>query len=508
MRYQKRFIVAFLFAVLFISCEQKTEVQKQPNVIFIFPDQYRSYSLGFWSEGDNAKHIQGQPDPVNTPNLDNLAREGVVFSRAVSNFPLCSPYRGMMLSGMFPDSNGLTGNCRADRELQLRTDATCITDVFAEAGYNVSYFGKCHWQKTEKLFDKDGNYVGSLKEPGGHLLNRYDTYVPPGPDRHGIDYFFQALKDEHFNPRVFSNDPKAIEGKKDGELYMPKRFSAEIESEKIIDYLDNTHGQRDTDKPFFMIWSLNPPHNPWTEKSTYMEFYDQYTNNGKVELGELLTHKNAVHEEGDYAAYYFANVSAVDHFIGKVLEKLEELELDENTIICFSADHGEMLGSHGHQGKPYPETEAFNIPFIVKWGKQLTHRIEDLIIGVPDLMPTVLALAGLEEKIPAEVQGSNYASLIKDPNSNEVEKPKSALYIDFDSRGVYTGDQTLVVLQAKDGSTTVYGHDNIKDPDQLNRIPYAEVENGPELKAELEHLLKDTGDKWYTDKTCADFLDY
>ena len=500
-------LIALVFSLVFISCKQQSVETAPPNVIYIFPDQYRTYSLGFWSQGDNAKYIQGQPDPVSTPAIDKLANSGVVFSRAVSNFPLCSPYRGMLLSGMFPDSNGLTSNCRADRETQLKTDAVCITNVFAEAGYNVAYFGKCHWQKTEALFDKEGNYVGSLNEPGGHLLNRYDTYVPPGPNRHGIDYFFQSVKDEHFNPRIFSNDPKAIEGKADGELYMPKRFSAEVESEKIIDYLENTHGQRDPDKPFFMIWSLNPPHNPWTEKSTYMQFYDQYTHNGKVELGELLTHKNAIKKEGNYAAYYFANVSAVDHFIGKILEKLEELNLDDNTIICFSSDHGEMLGSHGHQGKPYPETEAFNIPFILKWGDKIKHRVEDLILGVPDIMPTILALAGLEDKIPTEVQGTNYAELIINPNTTSVKKPKSALYIDFKSRGVYTGKQTLIV-ENKDGKTEVFGYDNIKDPEQLKRIDFPQLKNGPELKKELERLLKTTGDKWYTDKICNDFLQF
>ena len=130
-------LILFVFsALLFISCEQQTE-ETPPNVIFIFPDQYRSTSIGFWSQGDNAKHLQGAPDPVNTPNIDKLAQGGVRFSRAVSNFPLCSPYRGMLMSGMFPDNNGLTGNCRSDRELQLRTDAECITDVFAGAGYNV-----------------------------------------------------------------------------------------------------------------------------------------------------------------------------------------------------------------------------------------------------------------------------------------------------------------------------------------------------------------------------------
>ena len=176
------------------SCSRKKD--ERPNVMIIFPDQYRQFSLGFWSQDDHSKYLQGAPDPVHTPALDRLANQGVVFSRAVSNFPLCSPFRGMLMSGMYPDQNGLTTNCRSDRELSLREDIECVTDVYAKAGYNVAYFGKCHWQKTEPLFDENGNYTGSTSSPGGHYVNRYDTYVPPGKPRHGIDYFFQALKDD------------------------------------------------------------------------------------------------------------------------------------------------------------------------------------------------------------------------------------------------------------------------------------------------------------------------
>jgi arylsulfatase A-like enzyme len=501
--------------ILFIACVSLVGLntcsfvseQESPNVIIIFPDQYRLYSMGFWSEGNNADHIQGKPDPVFTPNIDKLARSGVVFSRAISNFPLCSPYRGMLLSGMYPDNNGLTANCRADRDVQLRTDAVCISDIFAEAGYNVAYFGKCHWQKTEPLFDTEGNFVGSTESPGGHLLNRYDTYVPPGPDRHQIDYFFQTLKDEHFNPRVFSNDPQVIAGKKDGELHMPGEFSSELEANVIIDYLKNTYGQRDPDKPFLMIWSLNPPHNPWNKKSTYMEFYEQYTQNGVVEYDKLLTHKNADINAGKHAPYYFANVSAVDFFIGQVLQQLEQLNLDDNTIIVFTSDHGEMLGSHGQQGKPYPYTEAFNVPFVIKWGNKLAHRIEDQILSVPDLMPTLLAIAGLENKIPDEVQGNNYAQLITNNVSNQ-KGAQAALYIDFHSRGVYTGTQTLVVHKNKDNKTEVYGFDNVRDPNQLQKIPFEKMENAVELKLQLKELLQKTEDSWHTHKTCNDFFGF
>lgn len=498
--------ITILLLLFIYSCSPKKEVP--PNVIIIFPDQYRQYSLGFWSQPGNEHYLQGKPDPVSTPALDNLATQGIVFSRSVSNFPLCSPYRGMLLSGMYPDRNGLTTNARSDRDVKLRSDAVCITDVFASLGYNVSYFGKCHWQRTEPLFDKNGTYIGSTEPPGGKYINSYDTYVPPGPDRHSIDYFFQALKDEHYNPRVYSSDPLVIDGKEDGELYLPQRFSSELESEKIIDYLSNTHGQRDPDNPFIMIWSLNPPHNPWTEESTYMDFFPQYTANGEIRLEELLTHQNADSTVGHYAPYYFANVSAVDHFIGKVLDQLEALDLSDNTIIVFSSDHGEMLGSHGLRGKNIPEIEAFSIPFMISWGNKLQHRVEDLILSVPDVMPTLLGLAGFQNRIPKEVQGTDYSKVLLDPDAGDKQKPKSALFINTNSRGVYTG-KYMFVVQEKDGEfEKAFCYDNESDPYQLNRIPGEEIEKEIfiELKNELHGLLKTTGDSWFSEGICEDYF--
>ena len=191
-----------LVYIFLINCDHKRSTNEisSPNVIIIFPDQFRNYSLGFWSQPGNAQYIPGSPDPISTPNLDKLASESVVLNRAVSNFPVCSPYRAMLLSGMYPDHNGVTTNCRNDRVVSLRTDATCVTDVFAEAGYNVSYFGKAHWLKNEPLFDEEGTYHGTSKPPGGKYINNYDTYVPPGPDRHSIEYMVQMIKDDHFNP--------------------------------------------------------------------------------------------------------------------------------------------------------------------------------------------------------------------------------------------------------------------------------------------------------------------
>lgn len=506
----------FIFLLALMACQlsgcssQADQKEEAPNIIFIFPDQFRNFSLGIWSAPGYDEYIQGKPDPVVTPALDRLASESVVFSNAVSNFPLCSPYRAMMMSGRYPDHNGVTANCHKDREVSLKTDMVCMTDVFAEVGYDVSYFGKVHWLRNDPLFTQEGTYTGSTEAPGGHYINSYDTYIPAGPDRHGIDYFVQMIKDDHFNPMVYSSDPKVVEGKEDGELYMPKRFSAEFEAEKIIDYLENTHQQRDTEKPFFMIWSLNPPHNPWTPESTKMEYYDQYTEEGSVNLDHLLARGNSDDSVGNYAPYYFANVSAVDHYIGLVLDKLEELELSDNTIIVFSSDHGEMLGSHGKQGKLVLESESLNIPFMVKWGKKLKHKVEDYIVSVPDVLPTLVSLAGFEGKIPSGVQGASHAELIRGKENSPLAKPSSALIMNYDSRGLYTKKHTFVVSEKKGYVNEVYCYDNIKDPYQLNRIALKDMDNSlrEDLKNQLTQLLIKTDDRWYQEGVCSDFLTY
>ncbi|AWW33053.1 sulfatase [Echinicola strongylocentroti] len=504
-------ILLSLLPLCFLGCNQQAAKKDTtpPNVIFIFPDQFRNFSLGIWSEPGYDEFIPGDPDPVSTPALNQLASESVVFSNAVSNFPLCSPYRAMMLSGMYPNSNGVNANCRKDRDVSLRTDAECMSDVFSKAGYAVSYFGKAHYLKNDPVFNKEGTYVGTTDKPGGYYINDYDTYVPPGPDRHGIDYFVQMIKDDHFNPIVYSSDPKVVAGKKDGEQYLPHRFSAEFEAEKIMDYLDNTHGQRNPEQPFFMIWSLNPPHNPWTEESTKMEYFDQYTENGEVKLDGLLKRENAEDTVGDYAPYYFANVSAVDHYIGQVMDKLETLGLSENTIIVFSSDHGEMLGSHGKEGKLVLENESLNIPFMIKWGKKLTHRVEDLVLSVPDVLPTLVSLAGFDELIPSEVQGQNHSNVILGENSHSDDE-NYALIMNYDSRGLYSKSHTFVV-KAKGGVIQEkYCYDNQNDPYQLHKVPFDELPKALQdrLKSRLQRLLKETNDSWYVEKVGDGFLEY
>ncbi|GAA4232826.1 sulfatase [Postechiella marina] len=520
-----RFALLLLLAVTF-SCKNKTKAEnkvevtkKKPNILIIFPDQLRRYSAGFWSESPYKELAQGKGDPVITPNIDKLAKNGVVFTNAISNFPLCSPYRGMMLSGRYPEQNGIWNNCKKGRDYSLKDDIDIIPDLFYKAGYNTSYFGKCHWLKTEPLFDDSGNYVGTEEAPGGHYTNIYDTYIPPGKKRHSIEYFYQALKDEHFNPRVYSNIPETIEGKQDGELHLPKMFSAKNEANQIITYLKNQNKRRDPNKPFCMIWSMNPPHNPWDDENTDMqvlhEYYDQ-DKYAKIDK-KLVVRENADLEVANYARHYYANVTSADKYIGLVLNELEKMGELDNTIVMFSSDHGEMLGSHSNTGKNVFELESLAIPFIVHWPKGVKSGINDVLFGAPDVLPTAMGLAGLKEEIPSDIEGVNYASLLLDNKAEKVTKPEAVLIMLGNSRGVMTKRYTLCVQENKkpwnsdEGSKVeeAYYYDNLNDPYQLNKI---KLQTNPEvskfLLSSLGALLEKTNDPWFKKKRFNDLIIY
>lgn len=486
---------------------------KQPNILIIFPDQLRRYSAGFWSKEPYKKLVFGNPDPVITPTIDELAENGIVFTNAVSNYPVCSPYRGMLLSGVYPEQNGIWNNCSVGREESLKNDIPTLPSLFKEANYNTAYIGKAHWIKPEPTFDKKGNYVATTTEPGGNFINNYDTYIPPGKQRHGIEYFYQSVKDDHFNPIVFSNDPFTIEGKIDGEIHYPKQYSPKSESTVIIDYLKNNRNQRDADKPFLMIWSLNPPHNPWDDKHTDLSMVEKFYNKEKYpEIDEnLVVRNNANLENAHHARNYFAAVSSVDYYIGLVLSELKSQGMLDNTIVIFSSDHGEMLGSHGKQGKNQMELEATAIPFIVHWPKKLQPRTTDLLLSVPDILPTVMGLSGLKENIPKTIEGSDFSSYLINKKTSTIKKPTASLLMIYNARGVLTDRYTLVIQKNnnKKIAFTSYIYDNEKDPYQQYKILLEEQsELAKKLLKELAILLKKTNDPWYQKRELNHLIPY
>ena len=178
----------------------------RPNIIYVYPDQFRNQALAFWNEEGYAEHVGWKADPVKTPRLDEFADEAVVFSRAMSNCPLSSPYRGIFLTGMYPERNGITLNCMAERpESSLREDAICISDVLSEQGYSCGYIGKLH---------ADHPTPNDPANPGHYVSDRrpeWDAYTPAGK-RHGYTYWYSyGTFDEHKNPHYWDAEKVTVE---------------------------------------------------------------------------------------------------------------------------------------------------------------------------------------------------------------------------------------------------------------------------------------------------------
>ncbi|MDL2211115.1 sulfatase-like hydrolase/transferase, partial [Bacteroides sp. OttesenSCG-928-M17] len=172
-----------------------------PNIVYVFPDQFRNHSMGFWSEDDYKQQVRFQGDPVHTPHLNAFARESMVLTSAMSNCPLSSPHRGILLTGMYPHRSGVPLNCNSSRPISsLREDAVCISDVLSEAGYDCGYFGKLHLDfPTPNDPDHPGQYV-EKRRPA------WDAYTPASR-RHGFNYWYSyGTFDVHKSPHYWDNN--------------------------------------------------------------------------------------------------------------------------------------------------------------------------------------------------------------------------------------------------------------------------------------------------------------
>lgn len=442
-----------------------TSWNQRPNLVFVFPDQFRVQAMGFMKQ-----------DPVITPNIDRFAAESLVFDNAVSNWPLCSPYRGMLMTGRWPHSTGIITNCNSSQpDVYLRDEERTFTDVLSEAGYDVGYLGKWHLD-TPRDVPKANHWKNAV----------WETYVPK-ERRHGINFWYAYnCNNKHMDPYYWINDAT-----KD-QAYYPKEYSASHEAGIAADYIENADGKyRQPGKPFALFVAINPPHGP------YDKVPDKYKNVfADQSPTELLNRPNVKRGHGPSRKSvqdYFSQVYGVDQAFGQILQAIDKANLRDNTIVVFSADHGEMMGSHGRMQKVVPYEESLRIPFIVRWPGHIRLGRETLHFNVPDTMPSLLALMSLKDYTPTQVEGADYSAVFL--GKQITHRPKSTFYMrcasDGIARGVRTDLYTFVIDKA---GPKCFLYDNQQDPYQLTNISGGSPELVETLSQELLHWLKKTND--------------
>jgi arylsulfatase A-like enzyme len=435
--------------------------KKKPNLVFVFSDQQSRDMVGCYGNED-----------IITPNLDKFASQGIRFDHCVSSQPVCTPFRGMLLTGQHPLSNGAYTN---DVPL-LANNGKYFGHVLTEAGYRTGYVGKWHLLGGDR-----------------------DRPVPPGKMRYGFDGTFLTNNCHvDFRPGkcFFWNEKNEKEYFDEWEVFGQTR--------QALNFLDECKD----DEPFALFVSWHPPHDwgIYTDELVYKydtipELSDLYDPQ-KIKLRPSVKDSPRVRQA--YHGYY-AMVSGVDQAFGQLMDKLKEKGFDDNTIVVYTSDHGDNLNSYDYKiAKNHPEDTSVRIPFLIRWPEFLpSKQVSNLILNPMDMMPTVLGLMGLD--IPKTVQGQNLSEAMIKRRDDAVESAPM-FFLSPSWRGVYTREVTYgngvldhFVADAE-GRLSFQRvpvkvlYDRTTDPYQLNNlfdIPEAAV-----LQKRMEKLTRDWMEKF------------
>jgi arylsulfatase A-like enzyme len=431
-------------------------VKKRPNIVFIFADEWRAQATGYNGDGN-----------CETPVLDALAARSINITHAVSGASVCCPYRGSLLTGMYPHNTGVYIN-----DVELDPQSYSIARAFKEGGYNTAYVGKWH-------------VYGS---PDGQT-GRRNAFVPRDYQL-GFDYWkgFECNHNYNDSYYYFNEDPtpRKWEG-----------YDAFAQSRDAAAYIQ-AHAK--DENPFLLMLSWGPPHFPL---HTAPEEYRQRFADKPIELRPNVPEAKREKAIASLRGYY-AHIAALDDCLAIVENAIREAGIMDDTIFIVTADHGDMLECHGKQTKGYPWEESIRVPFLLHWPQ--LHDEEGwelpLPIDAPDIMPTLLGLCDLP--IPEGIDGRNHAPTLRRQQPldgaeaallNMLAPSWETLVHDIKPyRGLRTTRYTYV--RDLDGPWLLY--DNETDPYQLHNLiddpAYADLQ--AQLETALQTRLDQLGDEF------------
>ena len=421
----------------------------KPNILFVIADQWRAQAFGF----------AGDPN-VQTPHLDALQRESIDGVNAISGVPVCCPARASLLTGRRVLTHGVFLN-----DVPLNPDAVSLAKVLKQAGYDTGYIGK--W----------------------HLNGAGRSAFIPRERRQGFDYW-KVLECTHdYNQSFYYADgPEKLEW---------KGYDAIAQTEDARNYLRD-HAK--SDKPFFLFLAWGPPHDPYQSAP---EKYRAKYKPGQIKLRPNVPEAVAQKARLGQAGYY-AHCTALDDGMGDLMQTLSDTGLASNTIVVFTADHGDLLGSHEAFNKQQPYDESIRVPLLLRWPKGFGARARqlDAPINSEDYMPTLLGLCDVP--VPITVEGIDYSRYLhggKNPSDGATLISSVAPFGQWErSRGgrEFRGVRTTRYTYVRDLKGPWLLFDNQTDPYQTNNLVQApaHAKLQAELEAKLERKLKANADKF------------
>ena len=389
----------------------------RPNVLFIFNDQHRADCIG--ADPHSPKDDDGDPI-VHTPNLNHFYEDGALFTRSYSPAPTCIPARRCLWTGQTPAASGSTEWTTEPWQFEHTLPAT-----LGDAGYQTCLVGKSHSQPDRNHFgfDRMELHTGLSNWIATDKTDDYTRWLREQTD--GVrDEFGHGLS-------VNTNDARP--------WHLPERLHpTQWTTHEAVSFLEN----RDRTRPFFLTVSYDRPHNPWDPPQPYWDMYidrdlpdpvvGDWVDDVYGDIRPQFAPKDGESQPNPWCidlpatrihrcrAGYYGLITQIDHQLRRLTKLLEVQGELENTIVVMSADHGEMLGDHHLWYKNYGYEASARVPLLVKlpdaYGFE-PKRMIDRPVGLEDIMPTLLELAGLD--IPDTVEGRSLVRLLDDPETDD-----------------------------------------------------------------------------------------
>jgi arylsulfatase A-like enzyme len=423
---------------------------KPPNVVFILTDNHGAWTLGCYGNKD-----------IRTPNIDRMADEGMLFERALSSNPVCSPTRATYLTGLIPSQHGVHSFIPAN--VMIGPDAyytlqefDTLPGILYSEGYTCGLVGKWH--------------LGANVTP-----------------QDGFSYWITMQRGSTGN---MYTDP-IIE---DGEIKPSPKYMTDLWTEHGVKFIEQN---KDSDKPFFLYLAYNGPYalgglllRP--AQNRHAAFYaDKYLPSFPRDTIHPWQHHNKKYHNNIVSIRRVAaEVSGVDDGVGTIMDTLRKHGLDENTLVVFAGDQGWMGGQNGFFGmgdhtRPIAAHDLMmQVPFIFRQPGSVKPGRSDIMVSNYDFMPSVLDYLGLQDRIPIEPKspGRSFAPVLQ---GKSVEWDSRMAYEMESCRSFRTDDWKIVLRQSPSGPSELY--DMQHDPHERFNL-FGQPEHAA-IQAEMEQKL-------------------
>ena len=389
--------------------------KRKPNLLFVWTDEQRADTMAVYG---NRK--------IHAANLNRLAAESVVFRNAYVAQPVCTPNRSTVMTGLWPHTSGCTSN-----NVPLPADVPCLPEIVGDSDYRTAYMGK--WHLGDEVYAQHGFEQWVSIEDG------YSAYYGRGRDRKDRSDYHHFLIDRGYQPNSSNIFSRSFAAKRPIEHCKPKFLEM-----KACDFLrEHRH------EPFILNLNFLEPHMPFfgplddehdpAAVDLPANYSDPLEDNEPLRYRALRDYYRRQYPTEDafrqLIAKYWGLVTQVDRSVGAILDTLERLDLAENTIVVYTSDHGDMMGSHQMIAKTVMYEESARIPWLMRVpGSRKQQVIEDPVSHI-DLVPTLLEMMGVSHDRPLpghslcpRIQGGQLAEdhvfIQWNANSNGFRKPK------------------------------------------------------------------------------------